>query len=479
MTLRQIFRDANRSAALLGGDRNGNIALIMALTLPILAAGIGIAIDFSESVSIRARLTNAADAAVLAGLKAGSEAKSKGKGNWSDIAEKEARNFFDAYIQSERIEQVSFTPRYGDMVTSLVGEARYQYRQPTFLMGMFGFPTVTVAQVPRATIGALSYLDVTFVIDNSTSMGIGATLADRNLMNSKNGNCAFACHQANSSGDLKFAPPSIHQFGAKLRIDVIREAVDKAVDDITERAPAPGQVQFSVYTFSHEMETLLPPTTNTATAKAAVSKLDLVKGSVGGRRYADTLITPALLNVASTIHSRPGNNSGSSTSNRKRYVIFISDGVEDSASFLTDGVRKIGLNALQQLIFGVPTVPKFTTWDVSKGVGWVDHPRMAYPSNISFMQPFVQKGCDSLKNEAIVYTTQIKYEKEGIIQRPGIDVDKIKYLDMVAGDIESAFKTCATTPDKAFLAETTSDIKATIDKLISEILPPSRLRLTN
>lgn len=476
--LQKTLLHLKHRVASLFADRRGNVALVSAISLPVLVCGVGLAVDFSDGASMKSRLTNAADAAVLAGLRAGSEAKKAGKGNWVNIAQTEATNFFRNYVATEKVENIAFDPTYVDKGAQLVGEAKYRYEQRTMMMGMFGLPTMTIAQAPQASIGDTSYIDVTFVIDNSASMGIGATLADRNIMNLANGNCAFACHQSSSPYGLRFNTKFIHTLGAKVRIDVVREAILQAMDDIAARNPIAGQVQFSAYTFSQEIDTLLAPQTNIATAKAAIAKLDMTEGAVAWRRYGSTQVTSTLKTVANELKSRPGNGSGSSPTNRKRFVVFVSDGVEDTGNFQTNGINKIGLDAFWQGLLGLATVPYFGWWDNTRAANWVDHPLVQLTSAGAYMQPFVQDGCAAIKKEkATILTGQIKYETAGIVQRAG-DVVKINYIQSVKPDIEKAFQSCATEPSLAFQAETTSDIKPMLDRLIEEIVPPGQMRLT-
>ena len=49
-------------------DRRGNVAMMYALTLPVLIFGAGFAIDYTHAMQVQTKLDAAADAAVLAGL---------------------------------------------------------------------------------------------------------------------------------------------------------------------------------------------------------------------------------------------------------------------------------------------------------------------------------------------------------------------------------------------------------------------------
>ena len=49
-------------------NRRGNVAMIFALTLPVLMFGIGLAVDFGHASQVRTALNAAADAAALAAL---------------------------------------------------------------------------------------------------------------------------------------------------------------------------------------------------------------------------------------------------------------------------------------------------------------------------------------------------------------------------------------------------------------------------
>jgi Flp pilus assembly protein TadG len=293
--LRSRICGARTSAAKLLANRSGNFGLMTAVITPILIGSMGIAIDFAQGVQIRSELTNAADAAMFAGLRAGANAKQSGNVQWKNVAQAEATKNFRSQLSATNLVDAQLNTDFVERGTSLSGTGSYSYQQNTLFMGLLGSKAVQISNSQSVAISLDTFIDVTFIIDNSASMGIGATLDDRKIMNNANGNCAFACHQGSSTASLPFTPNYVHSIGAKLRIDVVREAMQDAVNKMTARAANPNQVRFSAYTFSHVHETLLAPETDKTKVLAAIAKLDLAKGNVSALNYGDTRITPALI----------------------------------------------------------------------------------------------------------------------------------------------------------------------------------------
>src|SRR3712207_4678770 len=105
------------------------------------------------------------------------------------------------------------------------------------------------------------------MLDNSPSMGIGATLADIQTMNTKLG-CAFACHEAwKPGGGPYYAPIKNKQVDVKLRIDVVREATEKLLEKAIEDQDDRGQYRIGIYTFNMAMQEISPLTSNLSSVK--------------------------------------------------------------------------------------------------------------------------------------------------------------------------------------------------------------------
>jgi Flp pilus assembly protein TadG len=465
-----------RKLSAFSANRAGGVATMTALTLPIMVGSIGLALGVSNSIGIKSRLTAAADAAVLAGVKAGSGAAAQGDEDWLKLATAEANALFTANIDGENLKTVTFTPSFERTGTKVVGQARYSYGVPTYFMHVFGFNYVEVGQTSKATVSAGNYVDIGFLVDNSASMGIGATKADRGLMNASTG-CAFACHQARNASELNMTPPMIHRLGAKLRIDVIREALEHMIDEIDQQDFAPDQVRVSIYAFSNEVETVIDKETDLTKVKQALEKLDLATGTKPGKYYGGSYVTPAINWLATEFQSREGKGGGASKRDRQRYAILLTDGIEDSAASYADG-RTGSLDTLLRSLFGVEQA-SFFSLDMARRSTWIDNPLQRQVIDRSFMQPFLPTACDGLRAaKATVYTARIKYDADGINQRVW-DVPKIEYATRTrANDFDEAFRKCASDLQTNVTAETSSEIGPMLDKIVQEILVSSKVVLS-
>jgi hypothetical protein len=454
-------------------DTGGNFAIISALTLPILAAGIGLALDYSHSLSLRSRLTSAADSAVLAGLRAGADAKAQGDPKWQKVAEAEARNFFAGYVQSEKLRMdISFSPIFTDLGSTIQGDAKYTYDEDTFVMQMFGIKKVAVGQAPRATIGDGNFIDIGFLIDNSGSMGIGATKADQDAMYAKikNGSgagCAFACHIPKNDWEAPFTPDKAKAIGAKLRIDVVRDAMRQALQDLSKKAKHEN-IRVSVYTFSNSIETLIEPTTDLAAALKKIETLDLIKQKSGGpSNLGGTYIRTALTDLKENLDAAGKPGTGESKSARKSFVVVMSDGIEDSQSNVASGGGLLGgllkdFNQSLALLAG---------WQTSS---------IALTSGGLIMQPFDSATCSPMKKDGrTIYSAQIRYNTTVGMRDQPWNPPLIDYIGAVAKDLEKAFDKCASSKKNHVIAENSAEIGPMFKTIIDEIIDTSTMRLTN
>lgn len=90
-----FFASIRSALTRFAGDRSGNIAMLFALSLPVVVGTVGLAVDFSRGSDTRVKLAAALDAAVLA-------AAERAANGETDMAELEriAQGVFEANIQS-------------------------------------------------------------------------------------------------------------------------------------------------------------------------------------------------------------------------------------------------------------------------------------------------------------------------------------------------------------------------------------------
>jgi len=131
---------------------------------------------------------------------------------------------------------IAFDPVYFEDGNKVIGESNFRYSVPLFFAGIMT-PKKTSDVTNNSDIifdlAQDASADITFLIDNSASLGVGATPADQRIMQNGMG-CAFACHLPNSTFETPWTPERAAQLGAKLRIESVREAVTEALTQLKD-----------------------------------------------------------------------------------------------------------------------------------------------------------------------------------------------------------------------------------------------------
>ncbi len=166
MWLRQLFRQFKQS-------RSGNVAIMFGLTCIPLLIAIGVAVDYTRVTDIRAKLDGVADAATL-------QAVSKNANPFvTTPTQAQVQQYFNtlaANVQGATINttQATITPS----VTNLSVTLNYTAQIPTVFGGIIGTNSVAVSGTSTAQVNAPPYVNFYLLLDNSPSMGLGATPAD-------------------------------------------------------------------------------------------------------------------------------------------------------------------------------------------------------------------------------------------------------------------------------------------------------------
>lgn len=166
---RHLFREKdkkmseNRLLRWLKQDR-GASAIVFALTLPVLVAGAGIAVDLAQAYNVKNRLANALDKAALA------VASSSGT---EDELSARMDAFLDANYPDGKIgELLDATLVLDDNLVSITGHARVD----TSFMRVFGYDEMTVGAFTEVT-REVRGLEVVMVLDNTGSMSTNNNIA--------------------------------------------------------------------------------------------------------------------------------------------------------------------------------------------------------------------------------------------------------------------------------------------------------------
>ena len=250
--------------------RAGAVALVTALCAPILVMIVGFVVDFSYASYINQRLARATDAATLGAVSQTAGTAAGGYGNLS-LLQTMGTNYFNANTTQLGVTGINFSLSVtSDNNGGVIATGLYNGNVPTFFAGALGISNIPVSGSAKTTARPLTYVNYYILVDNSQSMGIGATQADmtalyqRVLANNNaaatDGGCVFGCHvkgrqvgqpgghQPVTNEDL--AHNLTKNWGAPitLRIDSAVTAVTSIVQSAATIAATTKNIKFGLYT---------------------------------------------------------------------------------------------------------------------------------------------------------------------------------------------------------------------------------------
>lgn len=318
-------------------DDGGVVAVVFALVIIPLMIMLGLSVDMAQIYANRQRMQNLVDSANIAfshAIKQYLDTNGNLTANFNSIYSTEQTNIA-SYINSqaglsEMIDSVSpqVTATFdGTNINSTVG---LTYNSKTYFMNILGMPSVPVSISAKSTASVAKFIQVIFLVDVSSSMGVGATQQDINALK-QNFNCEFGCHASAASGDNDIEPKA-HAQGIKLKIDYAQSAISTFVSNLKSMSTvSPNHYWAGIYTFSGTLHNVLQSTSDYTNILSAVNAIDLDPGN-GNTPCASfncggwTDISNALTNILPQIKNV---GDGSSTSSMLTYLVFVSDGVED------------------------------------------------------------------------------------------------------------------------------------------------------
>ena len=328
-------------------DRGGNFGVMTALLLVPLIGTAGMALDFGHALTVKQQLVGAADAAAVGAIAEKSKAVAQamqlpGDGSVA-LDPAEARSIFLGQMFGELASlPVSVDIQVAKNNGILTSHVSFSATLPTTFMTILGKDDITVSGQATAQYQTPSFLDFYMLLDNTPSMGVGATPADVaklraatiNGRNGKDKDCAFACHVVSESGveDKDSYYNLAKTIGATIRIDVVADAVAALMTTAKETQTVNSQFRMSAYTFGRsaldaKLFTVASPTTDLEALGKATEKIELM--SIPSHDYPNnqTDYNAALTGIDEKIKST-GN--GTSTADRQAIVFLVADGVGDA-----------------------------------------------------------------------------------------------------------------------------------------------------
>lgn len=353
-------RSVRRLSTALARDTRGSIAVVMALIIVTLLLAAGALADYMRTVADRSTVQKAADAAALAASRSAAKYLDT-NGGWTtaNIAAAQTlgiataqttftANVADLKFASTPTVDVAMTVTAGQPIVTVVNATA---SVPTTLMSIAGIRSVDLGASASAQTGSsIKYYQFVFLVDVSGSMTIGGSDSEiTKLTGTYNTNfrdstqcqskktsftaCAFACHDPNnvypcsSYPDKKTRRVTAGNLSIKLKIDYVKSAISTFLSTVSSAITSSGADAIaSIYTFGSQLNTLATGVSiASASTTAASIQIETINPS---NNWGYTNTTSALNSLAGKL-TNVGD--GSSTSKRKTYVVFVTDGLEDTS----------------------------------------------------------------------------------------------------------------------------------------------------
>jgi hypothetical protein len=321
-------------------DRRGNFGMMTALLMVPLIGVAGVALDVSDALLTRNSLQAAADAAALAAVAQTSAGVSQalamaangqvtdGMADAKKVFMAQASNSTDYTLLNADVDVVKTG-------TQLKAVFTYKAEVPTTLTRILGQNKIVVSGVAEAMFQTQTFRDFYLLLDNTPSMGVGATSTDvATMVANTSDKCAFACHIVKDGVENKSSYYNLaKKLGVTIRIDVVASATAALMDTAKSTRKSSNQYRMAVYTFGEKAED-----TKLLEVASLTSDLDSVKSKASGiglmsipyQGYDNDQQTDfdrALTNIGNLMGTA---GTGASSANPEKVVFFVSDGVGDS-----------------------------------------------------------------------------------------------------------------------------------------------------
>jgi Flp pilus assembly protein TadG len=315
-------------------DQRGAFAVHFAVACIPLLAFSGASIDYGFVIRTKMKLDDAVDTAALAAVGASTMTMDANGASASGLRVLQTLAGNPPYTTVN-----SMNVQVSDSGMTRSATASYTATVKLSFMPLVGISSTTVNGQATANFSRAPYIDFYILLDNTPSMGVGATTADINKMvASTSDKCAFACHDVSNSNSYYNLAKKL---GVTMRIDVVRMATQQLTDTATATATVPDQFRMAVYTFGADatkmgLTTVAPLTTNLSTVKTQAGAIDLM--TVPNSSYNSDQDTPLDTILTAMNTTIPAAGAGTDASNPQKVLFFVSDGVADQ--YLPSGCTK-------------------------------------------------------------------------------------------------------------------------------------------
>lgn len=322
----RALREARARIAQFRRQTQGNVALIFAIAVIPVVTSVGAAVDFSNASRDKAVLDAAADVAALAAV------TSSGTIPSTAAARQNGLNSFAGNLSGRTTFQLnSVDISVVDTGLSRSSVVTYSATVKTAFGGLLGVDTFTMTGTSTATSTLPTFIDFHILLDNTPSMGVGATPADvATMVANTSDKCGFACHITGSTTDYYALAK---RTGVTMRIDVVRQATQQLMDTAAATVRMAGQFRMAIYTFGAScatpgFTTVTSLTSSLATAKSQASAIDLMTIPSQGYNNDQCTDFDGTLSALNLAIATPGD--GATAGAPQKVLLFVSDGVADA-----------------------------------------------------------------------------------------------------------------------------------------------------
>lgn len=404
-----------RTRALLGtfvADRRGSIAITFVFVLIGLVVAVGMAVDYAMAVRDRSTLQSAADAAALAASRTAADYLATNGWSSTNVATANANAVATAkatfaantaggtWTGTPAITTTMTIASVNDVTANVTTTAA----SPTSLLAVIGVSKVDLSTSATAKASLpVQYYQFIMLVDVSGSMAIGGTAAEiAKLQGSgKYDKCGFACHNPDGyyfyySNGMKVAKDYralARKDGIKLKIDYVNTATQtffSSLDSVLTKAGASALT--TIHTYGTNFTTILANAASMSAATTAAAAIDVEAIGPASTNWGYTKSTSALTSLKNALKNV---GDGTSTTSRKTYVVFVTDGLQDlpgSCSVYgrcTDVAYATACTAIKNA--GATLISIEATYPVVPNDGQYDQIVAPYASQFST----VLKGCAS------------------------------------------------------------------------------------
>lgn len=349
--------DLHRLIADFRRDRRASVMLIFSLLLiPVLfAAGMGV--DYATAARKRSKLNAAADSAALAAVTPSAMALSDAN---AQAAAEAMFTSLASQVTGLQDQSLKSTVTIGvDSKNPLVRVATVSFSAQSLVSfgGIIGHTTLAIGGSSTASASLPPNIDFYLLLDDSPSMGIAATTDGINLMvanTSKQGGCAFACHESNPSADNLGNPGgednytlarNLGKTNVPLRIDLVNTATQNLMTQAQTTEGQTGAIyRMAIYTFDYAFTNIQPLTSSLTTAQTAAANIQmpivyqnnwLTQSQMNKNQYTagwndtDTDFSTAMSGINAAMPN-PGGGTSASNDSPQEVLFIVTDGVEDA-----------------------------------------------------------------------------------------------------------------------------------------------------